>query len=278
MKNNKSDKTNRATFSSGIMECWNSGIVTSGKLVVPLLFFFLLMVSHRTEAQNALEIVKKMDEKMTGKYSHQELTMTIIRPSWQRSVSLKSWALGTDYSMILVTAPAREKGQAFLKRNKEMWNWVPSINRMIKIPPSMMMQSWLGSDFTNDDLVRESSVVVDYTHKMAGEENIQDRKCWKIELTPKPEAAVVWGKVYLWVTQNDYLQLKAEFYDEYGGLVNTMNLSDIKEIGGRTLPTRWEMIPADEDGKSTVLVIEKADFTTPIQEDFFSQQNMKRLR
>lgn len=278
MKNNKSDKTNRATFSTGIMECWNTGIVTSGKLVVPLLLFFLLMVSHRAEAQNALEIVKKMDEKMTGKYSHQELTMTIIRPSWQRSVSLKSWALGTDYSMILVTAPAREKGQAFLKRNKEMWNWVPSINRMIKIPPSMMMQSWLGSDFTNDDLVRESSVVVDYTHKMAGEENIQDRKCWKIELTPKPEAAVVWGKVYLWVTQNDYLQLKAEFYDEYGGLVNTMNLSDIKEIGGRTLPTRWEMIPADEDGKSTVLVIEKADFTTPIQEDFFSQQNMKRLR
>ena len=278
MKNNKSDKTNRATFSTGIMECWNSGIVTSGKLAIPLLLFFLLMVSHRTEAQNALEIVKKMDEKMTGKYSHQELTMTIIRPSWQRSVSLKSWALGTDYSMILVTAPAREKGQAFLKRNKEMWNWVPSINRMIKIPPSMMMQSWLGSDFTNDDLVRESSVVVDYTHKMAGEENIQDRKCWKIELTPKPEAAVVWGKVYLWVTQNDYLQLKAEFYDEYDGLVNTMNLSDIKEIGGRTLPTRWEMIPADEDGKSTVLVIEKADFTTPIQEDFFSQQNMKRLR
>lgn len=278
MKNNKSDKTNRATFSTGIMECWNSGIVTSGKLVVPLLFFFLLMVSHRTDAQNALEIVKKMDEKMTGKYSHQELTMTIIRPSWQRSVSLKSWALGTDYSMILVTAPAREKGQAFLKRNKEMWNWVPSINRMIKIPPSMMMQSWLGSDFTNDDLVRESSVVVDYTHKMAGEENIQDRKCWKIELTPKPEAAVVWGKVYLWVTQNDYLQLKAEFYDEDDGLVNTMDLSDIKEIGGRTLPTKWEMIPAGEDGKRTILVIEKADFTTPIQEDFFSQQNMKRLR
>lgn len=247
-------------------------------LAIVLLTLCLVHLPVWAIDEDAKEIVQTMDKKWRGEYSTQEMTMTIIRPTWERSISMKSWSHGNDYSMIYITAPAKERGQVFLKREKEMWNWVPSIDRMIKLPPSMMMQSWMGSDFTNDDLIRESSIVEDYEHKIIGEEELQGRMCHVIELTPKPEAPVVWGKVIIWITKDDYLQLKIEFYDEDGYLVNTQLLSDIKSIGGRVIPTRMEMIPADEEGKKTVVVIESADYDTKVPQSFFSQQNMKRLR
>jgi outer membrane lipoprotein-sorting protein len=237
-----------------------------------------LLAASTAVAQDAKEIIEKMDQQMRGDYSVQTMTMRIVRPTWERSVSMKSWSRGQDYAMILITAPAKERGQVFLKRDKEMWNWVPSINRMIKIPPSMMSQSWLGSDFTNDDLLREASVVNDYHHKIVGEETVNGHKAWKIELLPKEDAAVVWGKVNLWVSKEHHIELKAEFFDEDENLKNTMTLSDIKQMGGRTLPTHWEMIPADEEGKKTIIEMESADFQEEIPESFFSQQNMKRLR
>jgi outer membrane lipoprotein-sorting protein len=247
-------------------------------LMMCLLFFAPLLMPLMAEGQDAREIVEKMDKNMRGDYSTQEMTMTIVRPTWERSVSMKGWSRGQEYSMILITAPAKEKGQAFLKREKEMWNWVPSIDRMIKIPPSMMMQSWMGSDFTNDDLVKESSILDDFSHKIAGEETLQERECYKIELIPLPDAAVVWGKINLWITKKDYLELKIEFFDEDEYLINTQYLSDIKQMGGRLIPCHWEMVPADEENKKTVIQIDMADFDTEVKESFFSQQNMKRLR
>lgn len=142
----------------------------------------------------------------------------------------------------------------------------------------MMSQSWLGSDFTNDDLLREASVINDYEHTVVGEEQINGYDAWKVELIPKEEAAVVWGKVNIWVSKEHYLELKAEFYDEDGYLKNTMNLTNIRQMGGRLLPTRWEMVPAEEEGKMTMIEMESADFTENIPEAFFSQQNMKRIR
>lgn len=240
-----------------------------------VMFFFTI----NTFGQTATEIIKKADEKARGiSSSRGEMKMTIVRPSWSREITMKSWSKGSDYSLTLITAPARDKGAAFLKREKEIWNWQPSIDRAIKLPPSMMMQSWMGSDFTNDDLVRESSVVVDYTHELVDEEEIDGRMCHKIELTPKPEAPVVWGKVISWISKDELLQLKTEFYDEDDYLVNTMVGKNVREIGGRTLPTLIEMIPADEPGKKTV--IEQLDlvFDEPIETSFFSIQNMKRVR
>lgn len=245
-------------------------------LMLSAILFFLN--AYSLEAQTAREVVEIMDKKWRGEYVTQEMTMTIIRPTWQRTISMKSWGRGTEYSMVYITAPAKEKGQVFMKREKEMWNWVPSIDRMIKLPPSMMMQSWMGSDFTNDDLIRESSVVRDYEHSFAGEEEVLGKMCHKIQLIPKPDAAVVWGKIYLWITKDDYLQLKIEFFDEDGDLVNTQKLSDIREMGGRVIPCRLEMIPAGEEGKMTVIEIQSADYKTDIPESFFSQQNMKRIR
>jgi outer membrane lipoprotein-sorting protein len=155
---------------------------------------------------------------------------------------------------------------------------VPTIERMIKIPPSMMMQSWMGSDFTNDDLVRESSLANDYNHRLLGEETIQGYSCYKIELTPKIDAPVVWGKILMWVSTNEYHWLKAEYYDEDGNLVNTEILSDIKKMDDREMPTRLEMIPADKEEHKTILIFDKIDFNIDIDESFFSQQNMRRVR
>jgi len=243
-----------------------------------ILTLTLLHVTSFLYAQNVTEIIKRADEKFRGESSQGEMTMIIERPTWSRTVSMKNWTLGNDFSIIYITAPAKEKGQVFLKREKEMWNWMPNIERMIKIPPSMMMQSWLGSDFTNDDLVNESSLEKDYTHKLLGEEEIEDFECYKIELVPLPDAPVVWGKIIMWVSKEELHWLRAEYYDEDGYLVNTEILSEIKKMDDRMMPTRMEMIPEDEEGHKTVLIFNEIDFDVKIDESFFSQQNMKRIR
>ncbi|KJF41955.1 outer membrane lipoprotein-sorting protein [Draconibacterium sediminis] len=229
-------------------------------------------------AQDMTAIIKQADEKFRGESSRGEMTMIIERPGWSRTVSMKNWTLGNDYSLIYITAPAKEKGQVFLKRDKEMWNWVPNIERMIKIPPSMMMQSWMGSDFTNDDLVKESQMAKDYSNKLLGEEEVDGYSCYKIELIPHEDAPVVWGKVIMWISKEELHWLKAEFYDEDGYLVNTEILTDVKMMDDREMPTRLEMIPADEEGNKTVMIFDKIEFDVDLKESFFSQQNMKRIR
>ena len=227
---------------------------------------------------SAKEIVQKADAKSRGDYSTGEITMTIVRPTWTREMTMKSWSRGTDYALILVVAPARDKGTAFLKREQEIWNWQPTIDRTIKLPPSMMMQSWMGSDFTNDDLIKESSIVEDYSQKLLGSETVDGRECYKIELTPKEDAAVVWGKILSWIDKKDFMQLKVEFYDEDGYLVNTMYGKNVKELGGRLLPSKMEVIPADEPGNKTIVEYLSLDFDTPIEASFFSIQNLKRVK
>ena len=243
-----------------------------------ILTILLLLVNSAVFAQNIKEIIRESEEKFRGTSSEGEMTMIIERPTWSREVTMKNWSLGNEYSLIYITAPAKEKGQVFLKRQKEMWNWVPNIERMIKIPPSMMMQSWMGSDFTNDDLVRESSIVHDYTHKLLGEEIIDGYNCYKAELIPLDDAPVVWGKVIIWISKEEYYWLKSEYYDEDGFLVNTENLSEVKQMDDRKIPTRMEMIPADEPGNKTILIFRNMKFSVKIDESFFSQQNMKRIR
>ncbi|MFC2080631.1 outer membrane lipoprotein-sorting protein [Bacteroidota bacterium] len=230
-------------------------------------------------AQDAREIIKKADEKLQGeKTSQSTMTMTIVRPTWERVITFKSWTLGRDHTLALITDPAREKGQTFLKRENEMWNWNPTINRLIKLPPSMMSQGWMGSDFSNDDLLKESSIVVDYTHTVIGEEEIDGWLCYKIELIPLEEAAVVWGRVLKWVSTKEYLQMKSEYYDEDGYLIKTELAYDIKEMDGRLIPAKFELIPEDEEGHKTVVVMGEILFNKPLSEGFFSQQNMKKVR
>jgi outer membrane lipoprotein-sorting protein len=247
-------------------------------LIVVSLLSFCSMPAGAQEL-SATEIIKKTDDKFKGEQSgYSVMTMTIVRPSWQRSVGFKSWSKDDDYALTLITTPAREKGQTFLKRGNEMWSWNPAISRLIKLPPSMMSQGWMGSDYTNDDILRESSVVDDYTHSFEGSETIDGHDCWKIKLTARKEAEVLWGYQIWCVDKKEYIALKAELYDEEGYLVRTENASAIKTMDGRMIPTVIELIPAESEGNKTILKIEEVKFNIKIDDDFFSQQNMKIIR
>lgn len=240
----------------------------------------LLIFAHilTAMAQDATEIVRRADEKMRGESSRAEITMEIVRPTWKRSISMKAWSLGMNYSLILVTAPARDEGTAYLKRDNEIWNWLPDINRTIKMPPSMMSQSWMGSDFSNNDLVEESSIVTDYNHTLVADSTVSGYEAYKIEMIPKPQAPVVWGKVVSFISKDEYLQLRTEFYDEDMELIKVMEGSDIEEIGGRIIPTTMEMIPLDKEGHKTILHYRNIAFNIDISENYFSIRNMKRVQ
>jgi outer membrane lipoprotein-sorting protein len=240
-----------------------------------------MMVSVAGQAQetSAKEIIQKANDQFNGeKTSISTMAMTIVRPSWERTIEFRNWTSGRDYALTLITAPASERGQTFLKRKNEMWNWNPTIDRLIKLPPSMMSQGWMGSDYTNDDILRESSVVNDYTHEITGEETLEGRVCYRIRMEAKEEAAVIWGHQIRWIDKKDFLFLKSEYYDEDGYLVRTEMGKDIKAMDGRLIPSRIELIPAEEEGNKTILEIREIEFNTPIDDQFFSQQNMKRVR
>lgn len=242
----------------------------------PVFFAFLLFGS--AGAQEATQYVKKAEDKLRGTSSHSTLSIHIVRPKWTRTMEVKSWALGADYALIQILSPARDKGTVFLKRKGEIWNYLPTIERSVKMPPSMMGQSWMGSDFNNDDLVRESSLVKDYTHHILKDTALQSLPCKKILLTPKPDAAVVWGKVVIYISTKEFMQLRAEQYDEDGFLVNVMEAFDPKEFGDRLLPSRMRITPVDKKGQYTELIYRELHFDTPLQEGFFSLQNMKNPR
>jgi outer membrane lipoprotein-sorting protein len=249
-------------------------------LKLTVMIFLVSGTAFPTNAQDGLsadEIVQKADQKFKGKSSIGTMRMTIVRPSWKRTIEMKTWSLGDDYFMVYITAPAKEKGQAFLKRQNEMWNWIPTIERLIKLPPSMMMQSWMGSDFTNDDLMKESSIVKDYDKKIVGSETFEGLECYKIQLLPKPEAAVVWGKIIIWISQKEFFQMKAEYYDEFGDRVQTMTGSNIKLLDDRKLPATLTIKKEDKPGEKTILEFTAIDFNVPIEKSFFSQQRMKRI-
>jgi len=250
---------------------WKS--LTGHKVGLWLVLFFTCMASF-LYSMDPKEIIRRMEDKMRGDASYTEMTMETVRPRYTRNVRMKSWSLGEDFALILITEPARDKGTSFLKRGNEIWNYVPNIERTVKMPPSMMSQSWMGSDFTNDDLVRGVSIVNDYNHTMIGDEIADGHACYVIELIPKPETPVVFEKVIYWVSKQYFLPVRVENYDENNKLITTIHFKEIRSMGGREIPTVMEMIPEDKKGQKTVLTTHNADFDIEIREDFFSVQNL----
>lgn len=229
-------------------------------------------------AQDATAIIRQADKKMQGESNESSMTMKIVRPTWERTLAFKSWSKGSHFALTLITAPAKEKGQSFLKRNTELWNWNPAISRMIKLPPSMMSEGWMGSDYTNDDILKESSMVNDYAHRLLRTEHYAGYECYVIEMMPNEEAAVVWGKVVKWISKEGYFQLKTEYYDEDFELVRTELASGIMKMDDREIPTVIEIIPADKPNQRTIITINTVRFNTAIRDDFFTQQNLKTIR
>lgn len=230
------------------------------------------------QSLSAKEIIDKADKNVEGESSVSTMSMSIIRPTWERTLEFKNWVMGSEYALTLLTAPSKEKGQTFLKRGNDMWNYLPAIGRLIKLPPSMMSQGWMGSDYTNDDVLKESSLVDDYNHKIIGDESLEGLDCYKIEMIPHEESTIVWGKLISWVSKEKYLFMKTEYYDEDNYLVRTELGKEIKMMDGRLIPTVMEIIPADEPDQKTMVRILTIDFDVDIKESFFSQQNMKNIR
>jgi outer membrane lipoprotein-sorting protein len=248
------------------------------KLNSKLLIGFLFLFQASVIAQNAKEIIKKADDKMQGNSNICQISMTIVRPTYTRTVEFKNWSLGRDYFMTLITAPAKDKGQVFMKSNTDLWNFMPSINRMIKLPPSMMSQGWMGSDYTNDDLVKQTSIVNDYDQTVLGNEMIAERNCYKIEMIPHSNANVIWSKVITWIDKEKLHFLKSEYFDEEGYLVRTERSTIVKVFDNREIPSIIEIFSAEESENKTILEFISIDFDVDIQENFFTQQNMKKIR
>ncbi|MBI3795409.1 MAG: outer membrane lipoprotein-sorting protein [Deltaproteobacteria bacterium] len=229
-----------------------------------------------TDDQRAREIVDQVDRLLRGKSSLGTVTMQIATANWQRTLSMQIWSLGTENALIRVTKPEKEAGTATLKVGNNIWHYLPKVNRTIKIPTSMMMASWMGSHFTNDDLVKQSRLIHDYFITISFEGSRNGVAVYEFTLTPKPDAAVVWGKVVLEVRQADLMPTWERYEDEHGVWVRELIFADYKTMGGRLIPTRLEMRPADKPGEQTVIVYDDLTFDAPLGEDTFSLRNLER--
>jgi len=225
---------------------------------------------------DAHALVERTDRALRGRTQHGKASMTVQTPDWKRTLEMEVWSVNPDKTFVVISAPAKEEGTSTLRLGSNMWNYLPQIERVIKIPPSLMLQAWMGSDFTNDDLVKESSLVSDYTHEIVGETTEDGDACWRVVAHPKPDAAVVWGKLVLLIRKSDALPRKEEYYDEKGRLQKSLTFSDFRRIGDRDYPMRWHMVSVTKPGHETTLLYHSLVFDRTIPGRVFTQQNMKR--
>jgi outer membrane lipoprotein-sorting protein len=226
-------------------------------------------------AQDPVEIMDRIDRLLRGESSHGLVTMEITTEHWSRSLEMEVWSLGTEHSLVRVTEPPREAGTATLKAGQEVWNYLPRVDRTIKVPPSLMMGSWMGSHFTNDDLVKESRIIDDYDIEITFDGLRDEILTWDFRLTPKPEAPVVWGHIEYEVRQDDLMPTTVRYYDEDGDLERTMVFSDYTTMGGRLVPASMVVRPADEPEEYTALIYHDLAFDIDIDEGFFSLRNLR---
>jgi len=255
-------------------------VVTTTRTVCLTLALMVPVSSYAaTQAEpDGRAVVSSIEKRLWGQTSEGEYEMTITTPHWSRTLKLKSAMQRPDKTFVRILAPKKEAGIGSLRIKGEMWNYLPKIERVIKIPPSMMLQPWMGSDFTNDDLVKESSMVEDYVHRVDGVENRDGVQVYRVVSVPKPDAAVVWGKLVYRVRKNDLMPLSQQYYDERGELIKELVFSDVRQMGGRKLPTRWTMKPATKPGHQTEIRINKALFDRPIAPSVFTLRNLRRSR
>jgi len=234
-------------------------------------------VADSTGTLDVDSIIKKVDELYRSKTSYAELEMEIITPHWQRTLAMNAWTEGMDRTFIRITAPKKEQGVATLRIENEMWNYLPKTNKVMKVPPSMMMSSWMGSDFTNDDLVKEFSLYEDYTYELLEVEN--GREDWYyVKAIPREDLPVVWGHITIAVRKSDYLPVWQKYYDEKGALMRVWSFSEIKKFGDRTIPSVMEIVPQHKSGHKTIMRYLKAEFNTPIDKDIFSLRNLRSAK
>ena len=239
-----------------------------------------LAVATPAAAQvDPLEIIDRVDRLLRGDSSRGVATMEVVTEHWERQMTMEIWSLGTDYSLVRLRAPQKEAGTATLKAEADIWNYLPKVDRTIKVPASMMGGAWMGSHFTNDDLVKESRLVEDYDIELAFDGDDPDGvTVWDFRLTPKPDAPVVWGSIEYRIRQSDDMPLWAKFYDEDGELARTMEHGEFKEFDDRTVPGVMDMYPSDKPDERTTIRYEELEFDVDLEPSFFSLRSLQRRR
>ena len=228
-------------------------------------------------AQDAADIVRAAIDNWRGASSYGEMSMTIHRPSWERSMSMRAWTRGAKKSLVRVTAPKKDAGNGTLMVDNNMWSYAPKVNRVIKVPSSMMGQSWMGSDFSNKDVSRADTIVDEYDHTLLGKEEHQGHTVYVIESIPHEEAAVVWGKEVLRIRDDDVL-VSQEFYDQDGVLAKVLSSLEIGEMGGRTIALRQRMSKTESEDEWTEFRIDSVEFDIQISDNVFTRSNLQNPR
>jgi len=227
---------------------------------------------------NVAALVKRTELILKGNSSIGTITMAIKTTAWSRKLTLKIWARGKDYALVRVLEGGpRETGMMTLKREKQLWNWLPQAGRVIKLPSGMMGDSWMGSDFTNDDLVKGSSLTDDYDSSITGISKVDGHEAWQVVLIPKPNAVVVWGRIDMRVDRQMCLPLDQVFYDEDGKQVRRMLFSDFREVGWRMFPAKFTIEPR-ESGRETSLTYDDVQFDVGVPDETFSIERLRQGR
>ena len=221
-------------------------------------------------------LMRRMDQLYRSESSHTVMSMEVKTKHYQRALRLEGWTRGRHKSLVVIRAPKKDQGVATLKVDRNIWSYLPKIDRETKIPPSMMMGSWMGSHFTNDDLVRESSYEEDYTASITFEGQREGREVIEVTLLPRPNAPVVWGKVIMELTPHNILPLSMTYFDEEGTKTRIMTFEGVKNMGGRLLPTRMVLIPMDKPEESTVVTYQSAAFDVGVPDELFSLEGLRK--
>ncbi len=244
-------------------------------LLIPLLFS-AHPINHALPITPE-EMVKKVDELLRGKSNVMTMQMMVTTPDWTRENTMKSWSVGTDKAFVKILSPAKDKDTRFLKLEYNLWMYIPKVEKVIKIPPVMMMESFMGSDFSYDDMVKESSMIEDYVPYLVGRDTIEQEENYVLELVPKPEAPVIYGKLKLWVRAKDLIPTREEFYNEKKEVIKIMIFRDVKKMGDRLIPTYWEMTNLKKKDHKTIIKIQEAQFNIEIKPSIFTKRNLSRI-
>ena len=247
-------------------------------LVINIFIFFVVFFTNYVNALNLdpEKILDNVDDIYRSNASHGIITLAVTTVNWQRTLTLEQWSKGQDKTLIKVLKPKKEKDLATLRVDKNVWNYMPKVKRVIKIPSSMMSSSWMGSHFTNDDLVKQSRMTENYTFSITFEGMREEKNIVEITCLPKKNAAVVWGKVVVTVYRDDFIPLNMIYFDEDLQLSRTLDFKNIKMMGGKMIPTQMVMIPLENPGESTTVQWEEMEFNPNLDDDFFSLRKLQQ--
>ncbi len=242
-----------------------------------VLLLLLLFLHSSLFAQDAMSILKKSEAYLRGAQSTAEMSITTVRPSWERTMTAKLWNKGyRDELYSNYRSKARCRNGLYEKRRRYL-EFCPSNKKLIALPAALV-QNWMGTDISNDALINAGSLTVDYTPSVIGSKVVSGQDCWVLELLPKPDAPVVWGKVIAFIDKASYVQLGGEFYDEDNFLITEMQASELTQFDGRKLPKIIKMIPSEDTESYTIIRYVSVDFTTPIPDSFFTKSNIKNVK